>query len=106
MQMSQCYSVTVSQSSGKRRLRAMGQIVHNCLNKTSSQINDCAVRDRSAEDFTGGTSSFFHSTASALQRLVGEEKFAPAPEKNISLTWEQNFPSEVGSSKGKVKNGK
>ena len=49
---------------------------------------------------------FFSSAASALQRLVGEEKFAPAPEKNISLTWAQNFLSEVGSSKGKVKNGK
>ena len=49
---------------------------------------------------------FFSSTASALQRLVGEEKFAPALEKNISLTWAQNFLSEVGSSKEKVKNGK
>ena len=48
----------------------------------------------------------FSSAASALQQLVGEEKFAPAPEKNISLTWAQNFLSEVGSSKGKVKNGK
>ena len=36
MKKCKCHSVTVSQSSEKRRLRAMGQVVHNCFSKWRS----------------------------------------------------------------------
>ena len=38
----------------------------------------------------------FSCTDSAPQPPANEEKFTPAPEKNIFLTGEQNFLSEVG----------
>ena len=39
---------------------------------------------------------FLSQIASTPQQAVNEGKFTPAPEKNIFLTWEKNFLSEVG----------
>ena len=39
---------------------------------------------------------FFAYAVSASKPPVSEEKFAPALEKNIFLTWEKNFLGEVG----------
>ena len=39
---------------------------------------------------------FLSQSTYTPQPTANEEKFTPAPEKFISLTWEQNFLSEVG----------
>ena len=39
---------------------------------------------------------FLSQPTSTPHPLANEEKFTPAPKKFISLTWEQNFLSEVG----------